>query len=143
MESKAYIKAPTKKNRTGLLPHRFKMAGALLMVLAFVPPAVIGLTDTDLPAGRLELLKLLSRNTFLLGLLFIAWARDRVEDEMTLALRFKSLGMAFYCAVLYVILNPVTVALLGEPIVDVKAHEVIGSMLFFYLILYYVQKKGR
>jgi hypothetical protein len=122
----------------------FKKIGIAVMVLSLVVPALLvkGM-GIGISPGQKETFKLLIMDFFILGLFFFAWAKDKTEDEMTIALRLKSMGFAFIWAVLYAVGKPLTDLLLKEPIVDLRAQELVFSMLFFYLFLYFLQKKGR
>ncbi|HEV7333625.1 MAG TPA: hypothetical protein VGN63_21505 [Flavisolibacter sp.] len=131
------------KNKTGLLPHYCKKIGVAVMVLAFIPLITIKSADIQIAQGHKELLRLMAMNMFILGLLFVAWAKDKVEDETTIALRLKSLGFAFIWATLLVILKPFTDVIFKNPIEVESAQGLVISMLFFHLLLYHFQKKGR
>ena len=90
-----------------------------------------------------ELFRVFTLNAFIVGLLFVAWSRDKVEDEMTIAIRLKSMAFTFSWAVFYVIVKPIVDLLFKDPIQDLTGQQVVMSMLFVYLIIYYVQKIGR
>jgi hypothetical protein len=143
MESKLYMREKQKKNKTGLLPNYFKKVGIAVLALAFIPAITIKAIDINLTEAQKELLRLMSINVFILGLLFVAWAKDKIEDEMTIALRLKSMGFAFIWAILFVVLKPLTDALFKNPLGKESAQGLVISMLFFYLMVYYFQKKGR
>jgi hypothetical protein len=143
MESNIYMSQNPRKNKTGLLPNYFKKIGIVVMILTFIPAVIVKAMDISMMQAQKELFKLMTMNMFILGLLFIVWAKDKVEDEMTIALRLKSMGVAFIWAVLYVVLKPLIDVLFKDPIADFKAQELVLSMLLVYLILYYIQKKGR
>jgi hypothetical protein len=144
MESSLYQQQrKSKGNKTGLLPNYFKKIGLAIMVLAFVPALLVKTMNIDMAQVQKETLKYLTMNLFILGLLFVAWAKDKTEDEMTLALRLKSLSFAFIWAVLYVVGKPLTDWLFKDGIADFKAQELVLSMLLVYLFMYLLQKKGR
>lgn len=144
MESKIYIKERGKtKNSYGLLPNYFRKIGLAIMLLALFSVIIFKLTGLEISAEQKPLIRLLTMNIFILGLLFIAWCRDKVEDEMTVSLRLKSMSLSFIWAVLYVILRPFTDIIFKDPIKDLKAQELVFSMLFFYLVIYFIQKKMR
>jgi len=131
------------KNEAGLLPNYLKRVGIAVMLLAFVPAVIFKTMSIELTPSNKELFKLLSMNAFILGLLFVAWSKDKVEDEMTVAIRLKAMGWSFIMAVLVVIVKPFVDVLFKDPISDFKSQELIVSMLLVYLLMYYVQKKGR
>jgi hypothetical protein len=131
------------KNEAGLLPNYFKRVGIVIMLLALVPLVIVKAMNVELTPANQELFKLLSMNAFILGLLFVAWAKDKVEDEMTIAIRLKAIGWSFIWAVLFVIIKPFVDMLFKDPVSDSKSQELVLSMLFVYLLTYYLQKKGR
>lgn len=144
MESKLYTKGGHgNRHKTGLLPRYFKWAGLAIMVLALVVPlVVVKIMAVEVAAAQKETIRLLVVNAFLLGLLFLAWARDKTEDERSLSLRYKSMGFAFIWGVLSVVLKPLTDWLFADTIADFSAQELVLSMLLVYLFLYFLQKKG-
>jgi hypothetical protein len=144
MESNFYtIEKRKNKIAAGLLPNYFNKIGIMVMVLAFVPAIIARAVNIPLTPTSKEVFRLLSMNAFILGLLFIAWARDKVEDELTIAIRQKSMVMAFLLTVLYVIIKPFIDMLVKSPIADLKGQELVFNMLLVYLSLYFLQKKGR
>jgi hypothetical protein len=131
------------KIATGLLPNYFRKIGIAIMLLAFVSMVIAKAANVTLTPASKEVFQLLTKNSFILGLLFIAWARDKVEDELTIAIRQKSMVMAFIGSVFYVIIKPFIDMLMKGPIGALTAQELVSSMLLFYLLVYFVQKKGR
>jgi hypothetical protein len=89
-----------------------------------------------------DLFRILTLNAFILGLLFIVWARDKMEDEMTLSLKLKSMYWSTIWGAIYCILNPLVDLAFGEKM-DLSAQELIISMMVLYLITYYLEKRGR
>lgn len=137
MESKA------RKENLHLLPNRFKKVGLTLIVLAFVVGIVLKLMSLDLLQTQKELYRMLTLSSVNLGLLIIALSKDSIEDEMTIAIRLKAMAWAFTWAVFYVILSPIIDLLFKDPIGVLTGQQVIMSMLFVYMIMYYLQKKSR
>lgn len=131
------------KNKTGLMPHIFKKIGIVVMLASVIPAIIVKVFHAELSTGQSELLKIVTMNIFILGLLFIACARDKTEDEMTIALRLKSMAFTFMWAVFLVIILPFTDFIFGLPPGKESAHQLVMSMLFFYILLYYYQKKRR
>ena len=144
MESNFYTMEKRKnKVAAGLLPNYFRKIGITVMVLAFVPLVIVKIVNVTLSPVSKEVFRLLSMNAFILGLLFIAWARDKFEDELTIAIRQKAMAWAFIWSVLYVIIRPFTDMFVKGPIGEVKGQELVLSMLLVYLLFYFVQKKAR
>lgn len=144
MESKIYTMEKLKnKNKEILLPNYFKKVGIAVMLLTFVLIVIFKTINIKLNPANKELLKLITLNGFILGLLFIAWAKDRVEDEMTISIRLRSMGFSFLSAVLFVIINPFVEMLFKAPISNLTSQNLVLNMLFVYLFMYFFQKKGR
>ena len=131
------------KKEAVLLPKYFKKIGLVVMILAFVPAVVVKSMNVEMVQSQKELFRIFTLNAFILGLLFVAWSKDKVEDEMTVALRLKAMAWTFGWAVLYVIVKPIVDLLFKDPIRDLTGQQVVMSMLFVYLIMYYLQKIGR
>lgn len=131
------------KNPAALLPKYFKKIGLIVIILAFVPSVTNKVMDLEMLQSQKDLLKEFTLNAIILGLSLVAWSRDKVEDEMTVALRLKSVAFAFSFAVGFVILSPVVDLLFKDPIQDSTGQSVVMGMLMMYLMIYYLQKIGR
>ena len=126
-----------------LLPRYFKLIGLIVMILAFVP-ATIAISmhiEMSMPAKRL--FKTCTFNAFILGLLFIAWSKDKVEDELTFAIRMRSMASTLIWGVLVVIISPLVDFFFNNDGPELNVQSLVMSMLLFYLLVYYWQKRGR
>ncbi|WP_400079589.1 hypothetical protein [Winogradskyella sp. R77965] len=83
------------------LPTSFKWLGVVLLVLAFV----LFFVRKQFPEYA-EMIRSIGRTIFIIGLLCISLARDKEEDEMTIALRAQSYAIAFIVGVVYAIVMP-------------------------------------
>lgn len=144
MENK-FVKMESKANtREGfLLPGYFFKIGLGFMISGLAASLIIKLVLTGWDPIRMELLKTGVLNCFILGLLFIAWSKDKVEDEMTLAIRLKAIAWAFAWAAIYVIVKPFVDFLMTSQIEKVSGTQVVLSMLIVYLLVYYLNKRIR
>lgn len=133
----------THKQGLGLLPGNFKKIGLTLILLAFGLGIVGKLMHLDWIATQKELFRTLMLSGINLGLLLIALSSDKMEDEMTIAIRLKAMAWSFTWAVLYVIIAPFLDLLFKDPIGVLTGQQVVMSMLFVYMIMYYLQKKSR
>jgi hypothetical protein len=82
-------------------------------------------------------------NVLILGMLLIAWAKDEIEDELTLLIRFRVLGSAFIWAILLVIIKPFIDELFQDAMAEMGSQQLVLSMLFYYLMVYNIQKRNR
>ena len=117
------------KNGVGLLPYYFKIIGIVVLLSALVLSVVVKASNHELSIMNKELFKLLTMNSFILGLLFVAVAKDKVEDEMTITIRLKAMGLTFIWAVLSVIINPLVLIVIKEPISSSTSQDLVFSML--------------
>jgi glucose uptake protein GlcU len=137
MENVNYTKEPV------LLPGYFKMIGIGIMILAFAVAISFKSMNIALGIEQKELLRELTMNAFILGLLFLVTSRDKVEDELTLLIRLKSMSWTFVWAVFLVIVTPIIDLLFDDAIEPLSGQQVVGSMLCGYLIMYNWQKRNR
>ncbi|HEY5463923.1 MAG TPA: hypothetical protein VIJ95_11755 [Hanamia sp.] len=130
----------TNKKDLRLLPGYFKVIGLVVMILAFVPAAIIILMNIKILQSQKELLKVFTANAFILGL---ALSKDKVEDEMTIAIRLKAMAFAFISIVIYLIISPFGDFLFKIPIENLTGRHLVTVMLFEYLVMYYYLKRVR
>ncbi len=137
MESKRSNKEPV------LLPRYCKKIGITVMILAFATIFIVKAMNVEAVKTQKELFRVYILNAFILGLLFVAWSKDKIEDEMTLAIRLKSTVWAFTFAVVYVVIKPIIDLVFNDPMGNLTGQEVVMSMLIAFLIMYSLQKVSR
>lgn len=130
------------KKEIVLLPRYFKIIGLVVILLAIVPMVVIKALSMEMLPVQKELLKQFTANAFILGLLFIAWSMDKLEDEMTFSIRLKAMSIAFITAVCILVINPFFDLLFKDPIENETGHSVVIKILLFYFLGYYFLKNG-
>ncbi|MFN4246658.1 MAG: hypothetical protein ACK4EY_02985 [Flavipsychrobacter sp.] len=127
-----------------LLPHRYKKAGAWMAPLGFVTWVAIqqGALDSVLPVSgswQLVALLVLSFFSFLFGLYFLVFARERNEDEYINNLRLKSFQTAAFSQLVFLILAFVYMFVSGsEPAGDAGLELFLLLTLFLFWICYIV-----
>jgi hypothetical protein len=126
-----------------LLGVHFKKIGIVVMVLSMVPGLIFKMMHIALMESQKDLFKSFSYSGFLLGLLLIAFSRDKVEDELTIHIRLKAMQEMFFFAVFYVVLDPLFDFILHDLVSDVTGQHLITFMLVGYLISYYFKKSNR
>ena len=136
-------------NRLFLLPARFKKLGYGIVLLALLALAINKIIDSSLvlagsgdepqkPAMFTTLFSIL----LIIGLSCIAWTREKIEDELVLSQRLRSMGVAFIGAVLYVIVTPLIALLGGYAIKTFYSTELVVGMLIAYLITFFILKRS-
>ena len=128
------------------LPYAFKTVGLVLIFcsisLMFYRAFVMD--------GDTEWFRLILRKSLLIGMLVISISRDKIEDEMTIALRAQSYAIAFVIGVVYALVMPYVeygvsnvVHSGGEVYKDLGDFQVLLFMLMIQLMFYYVLKRNR
>lgn len=126
-----------------LLPSKFKFIGIALIlgviIFAILYKFVLA-TNTTATSGSF---KIFMTNGIILGLLMLVCSRDKEEDEMTIAIRLQAMSWSFLWGALYIIIMPFIDMLFQDPIKQLSAQQLVMSMLFVYLIMYYTKKRNR
>lgn len=133
----------TNKKKYTLLPVYFKKIGIVVILLSFLPLIIVKTFDIELIKSQKELFKTLTLNILILGMVFIAWSRDKIEDEMTMSIRLSSMAWTFLWAVLLVVVRSSFDFLFHGTSSEFTAHPLVIMMLFYYLFVYYLKKQAR
>jgi hypothetical protein len=126
------------------LPNHFKKIGIAIALVSFLGIIILKITGVELS----ETIKFISKRLLLVGLLVIALAREKVEDEMIHSLRVKAFTGAFIGGVVYTLVFPAIVY--GAKLIfdkenilltDVGDFQILWFMLFMYLVFFYLIKR--
>src|SRR5690606_23012559 len=79
-------------------------------------------------------------NSLILGCLFIAWAREKIEDEMTIMQKTKAFAIGFFYAVVMAMIWPLLNLVFTEPLQELTGQGLALMMLFTHIFTYYLQK---
>lgn len=129
-------------NTAAFFPNYFKKIGLALMLLAVAIPVSAKLLSYELATEEKDFYKVIIFNVLILGLFFVAWARDKFEDEMTMQIRMKAIGFTIMTAVFYMILRPIIDLILQDPVTKMSAQELMIFILLMYIIFYKLQKRS-
>ena len=132
-----------KPNQINLLPNYFKKIGVIIILIAFGVAIVIKTFAVEFIPSHKEFSKIVTLNLFILGVLLVAWAKDKFEDELTMLIRLKAIGFTFISAVSYVICKSLVDLAWGNAARDLNGQELVSIMLFVYIIYCWILKKGR
>ena len=98
------------------IPNYFKKIGIGVMVLAILPAVLVKTGSVEMAQHTKDLFKVFTMNAFIVGLLLIALAKDKVEDEMISAIKLRTMAFAFVFGVLIVIIRPIIDLISNDPI---------------------------
>lgn len=136
MESKHFNKSLL------LLPRYFKKIAVVVIALSAIIIIINGVFRAGVTDAQKNLLSIFSYDFFITGLLLIAISKDKIEDELTMHLRLKSMAFCFILIVTSVIITPLIQIFFKERVND-SAREIAFQMLITHLLVYYLQKIAR
>jgi hypothetical protein len=128
------------KNKGAGIHKHFKKMGIGIILMALLTGLTIKLLHIEMMPTQKVFFKVFSMNGFILGLLFVALAKERIEDEMIAQMRLKAMSQTFITAVLYVIVRPFMDLVFRDPIQDVTGQFLVIFMLLGYLLNFHGQK---
>lgn len=129
------------KNELISLPMYYKWVGVILMVVSAGFIGYANLYDLDL-SGENERYKVLTLSGFILGAFFLAFSKEKEEDERLMVLKLRSLAISFAWAVIMVVIRPVLDVIFGDELSLMSSQSLVLSMLIAYLLVYYLQKRN-
>jgi len=135
------MKPVISKYGRGLLPGYFKIVGIAVIALTFAG-MIIFRSFIMQHADQKALAKSITMNVILIGLFLIAWTRDKIEDEMSIHLRFQSMALSFLFGVMYCIIHPVVNVIIGDTDYDLPGQQLVMAMLIFFIIIFAIRKKS-
>ena len=125
-----------------LLPVYFKKVGLALVLLTAVFPILFKLSSAEVLLSNKELLKIIVRSLFMIGLTLIGFSKDKIEDEMTMIIRMKAIIMSFIYGLIFAITSPL-LAYFTDVFTQDEASVIFIQMLIMYLIWYSALKYFR
>ena len=129
-------------NTAAFFPNYFKKIGLGLILVAIALPLSAKFLAPETIEHQKDFYKVLFFNVLILGLFFIAWSKDKFEDEMTMQLRMKAIGFTLMTSVFYIIFRPIVDLVMQEPVTAMTAQELMMFILFMYILFYKLQKRN-
>lgn len=123
------------------IPNYFKKVGLAVMVLAFLLGVLVKAGTIEMAQHTKDLFKVFTMNGIIVGLLLIALANDKIEDEMISSIRIQSMAGAFIATAVFVIVMPLVDLAFNDPVDTMTGQQVVLTMLLVYLFTYYMQKR--
>jgi hypothetical protein len=124
-----------------LLPNYFKKIGLgfiLATVVFFISVKILGIHFT---AEKKEMMKTILSDAFLLGMVIVAFSKDKDEDELTMLIRMKALGSAVVFVVIFKIVNDIFHLTSQAPNETINGY--FFQMMVWYFFVYYSSKRIR
>jgi len=138
-------KQPHHQPQIRLLPNYFKKIGICLFLFAIIALKLLYIYLKELNSVWFEnyhdFLRLVRFDISIIGLLIFAFAKDKIEDELTLLIRLQSIAYAFTFAVLFVVIKPLFAFIDHGRISEVDGRLIITIMLVVYISTFILRKK--
>ena len=84
------------------------------------------------------MMKIISKDVVLLGMMFIAFSKEKDEDELTMLIRMKALASAFVYIVIFKIVSDVF-GIIDQELIENK-NGYFFQMMIWYFFVYYSAK---
>lgn len=144
MENKpSSLKTKKRKHDLVMLPPYFKGIGFFTLLICGVLALADRVKDFGIRPDQPHYFRHLMLHGILLGLLLLAASRDKEEDELTQAIRVKSMATVFITNGVIVVIQPFFTLIGDDPIVPFTAVNLMVEALVFYLLLFSFQKLMR
>lgn len=126
-----------------LLPNYFKKIGIGLCLIAIIVLKLLPVYLKELVwfENYHDFILTVGLDIFIIGLLVFAFAKDKIEDELTLLIRLQSIAYAFTFIVLFVVIKPVFTFIHRGQISEVDGRFIITLMLVIYISTFMLRKK--
>jgi len=126
-----------------LLPHYFKKIGLSLVLLCMLVPIAFKLFYFQIAPIKKEMIKMIVRDIVIIGMFFIVFSREKLEDELTLLLRIKSLASGVVFGIANAIISDIQNICQSNTNEPIDAFRVIFYILFSHIVYYYFAKLKR
>ena len=121
-----------------LLPNYFKKIGLGFILASVVFVVSVKISGIHPTAEKKEMMKTISRDVVLLGMMFLAFSKEKDEDELTMLIRMKALASAFVYIVIFKIVSDVFGIIDKELIENMNGY--FFQMMIWYFFVYYSAK---
>ncbi|MEI8098717.1 MAG: hypothetical protein WCG74_07775 [Sediminibacterium sp.] len=122
-----------------IFPNIFKTWGVIVILLAF--GSMVFVRQMHLfgeSSKQMELVKLITKQSFLAGLFLIVFSKAKIEDERTNLIRLYVFTAAFWFGVLQVLIIPIINYFIPFDSSEMSAFQVFFQMLLLIIILPFV-----
>ena len=121
-----------------LLPNYFKKIGLGFILATVVFLVVVKISGIHFTAEKIEMLKIILSDVFLLGMMIIVFSKEKDEDELTMLIRMKALASAVVFVVIFKIVNDIFHLISQSPIETMNGY--FFQMKVWYFFVYYSAK---
>lgn len=125
-----------------LLPNYFKKIGIGLFLLAVLFVFYLRIYKKEIfEQDAHSAAALFFFDIIIVGFLLLAFAKDKIEDELLILIRLQSIAYAFIFGVLYLIITHLIGYLISNLLIDAGGQEIILTSLLVYNTIFIIKKK--
>lgn len=124
-----------------LFPHYFKKLGVIVIVSTFAIGLILKLMNVEFVSTNKETFKLFAMSMLIVGLLLIAWSKEKMEDEMSMYIRLNAIAWTFIWTISYVIFQPIAELVVGNVPRNVTGQQIVLIMLIAFIAMFYLLKR--
>lgn len=128
--------------RTRSFPNYFKKVGLALIFLILLIAIAMKMLGVTLAPGTKELVRVVFKNAGLLGLLLIALSKDKVEDEMILYIKLRTMAASFMFGSILIIGDSFIELISTGHGTGISGPRVVVAMLCYYIAMFYFAKRN-
>jgi len=121
-----------------LLPNYFKKIGIGFILASVVFVVSVKISGIHLAVEKKEMMKTIFWDILIIGMLFIAFSKEKDEDELNMLIRLKALASAFFYTVILKIVNDVFYLIGHEDFNNYNSY--FFQMMMWYFFVYYSAK---
>ena len=121
-----------------LLPNYFKKIGLGFILASVVFVVSVKISGIHPTAEKKEMMKTIFWDILIIGMLFIAFSKEKDEDELNMLIRMKALASAFFYIVILKIVNDIFNLIDHEPFNNFDSY--FFQMMMWYFFIYYSSK---
>ena len=141
MESKV-VKMKEKKfdEQFNLLGYRFKKIGFVIVGLLIIGLVLFQLFNVESWPEHQDVVKSIYLRLMILGLLLIAWSREKMEDERIYIRKVKSMARTLMFISFIVLTRPLAFIFSGSTYPEMTGEALVIGMLIFQIGMFYFEK---
>ncbi len=132
-----------KIERNGVgFPNYYKKIGIVLFVLVIIVMLIIKGLHYNFNPTQKGNIKIIGMSLLNIGLCFIAFAKEKIDDEMMVHLKLKSIYGALIFGIVYTLISPLIDIAFNDAIREITAQQLVTLMLFSHIGSYFFLKRS-
>jgi CDP-diglyceride synthetase len=123
-------------------PNYFKKIGVILFVLVIIVMLIIKGIHYNFNTTQKGNIKIVGMSLLNIGLCCIAFAKEKIDDEMMVHLKLKSIYGALIFGIVYTLISPLIDIAFNDAVQLISAQQLVTLMLFSHIGTYFFLKRN-